>query len=887
MSAPDYPPTPAAGKPGDFGPLHELENPAAMNASDASLAGIILPAGDSPASPPNDSSESIQATALEFEQHIEQLTAFKQHLTSQMELLRHEGLKLLEKQKRITQEKARVEAHTAAREAEFQQRQTQLEQQAQQLQAQQSTWEQTTAERQRTLAEQETALSAQAAALTQQQTALAQQQAALENQRQELTQKFAGQQSELEQKLQEAAAQAATFAGRTAALEEQTAQERAALKQLAADLERQRTELENQQFKALEEQEAAQQQLTQAQAQLTQERQNLQQEQAQLQERHTAAQAAINALQTQLAAQELALAGEKQSLEALRTELTRRETTLAQREQGLESSLQTRRDELEKFLAKREHEIAAAGLQLETRRRELERWKNSILEEEQRMLSRQMELSEGLEKLELEKQRLGAPITTADAGATSSALVELNVQRSELAAQQIKLNTQEATLSEQLAELRNAREQFSQEREAWTLQQAQQAENFASKVRELAKTEESLTARQNELENRSSRVPPAEDPQASQRQAELEAQAHGLARDLQALQQLQAEWNTQQAQRQAELDQRAAALDEQQRNLEEARHQLAQNTPPNPEGAHETTIDSTTHRTPQRQRLVRATQRLRARVQKLWNEKGELAKQRDELARHDAYLKVRADNLEQVKKLLERQELIMARKMADHTAIKTVAAVGVFLAMILGITFAGVYWLVAPVYRGEAIVQTTPPAKITDSATPAWLEQQDKSLRNPELIVSAWQTLRQDNYSGHDNREDWINTLDKHLLTRPDPASKSLVIQYTGATADSVAQVANAVALSYVDANKVLQKNDKGQEETLYPARIIAKAVPPAMPISDNRMTLALTLAACLLAVSLMAVLSMRHIVHRQLKDIDHMADSDDLENMAGDIAPE
>ena len=67
-------------------------------------------------------------------------------------------------------------------------------------------------------------------------------------------------------------------------------------------------------------------------------------------------------------------------------------------------------------------------------------------------------------------------------------------------------------------------------------------------------------------------------------------------------------------------------------------------------------------------------------------------------------LKSRGNSLEQVKRLLEKQELVMARKLADHGALKTVAAVGIFVIMILGATFFGVYQFVSPTYRSEAIV---------------------------------------------------------------------------------------------------------------------------------------------------------------------------------------
>ena len=120
--------------------------------------------------------------------------------------------------------------------------------------------------------------------------------------------------------------------------------------------------------------------------------------------------------------------------------------------------------------------------------------------------------------------------------------------------------------------------------------------------------------------------------------------------------------------------------------------------------------------------------------------------------------------------------------MADHTALKTVAAVGVFVAMILGLTFTGVYWLVSPVYRSEAVVQVSVPVNVAPEAAGAYVAKAADTLKSETVTFPAWQTLRAANYGMQDNREEWLNTLGTRLTLRPDVNTKTISVQYTGAT---------------------------------------------------------------------------------------------------------
>jgi hypothetical protein len=56
--------------------------------------------------------------AASIDQHLEQMASWKQHLTQQMELLREDGLKLLEGQKRLIEQERRLEGESAAMETD-------------------------------------------------------------------------------------------------------------------------------------------------------------------------------------------------------------------------------------------------------------------------------------------------------------------------------------------------------------------------------------------------------------------------------------------------------------------------------------------------------------------------------------------------------------------------------------------------------------------------------------------------------------------------------------------------------------------------------------------------------------------------------------------------
>ena len=145
---------------------------------------------------------------------------------------------------------------------------------------------------------------------------------------------------------------------------------------------------------------------------------------------------------------------------------------------------------------------------------------------------------------------------------------------------------------------------------------------------------------------------------------------------------------------------RTRRLESQRANWQKA---SAQNTKANidPAAAAQAAKQANWHR----QRLLVQAKALRTFRQQVRESQATLSAGRAELTENREQLRARKENLEQVKRLLEKQEMVMARReLADHNAIKTVAAVGIFVIMVLGSVFFGVYRFVHPVYRSQALV---------------------------------------------------------------------------------------------------------------------------------------------------------------------------------------
>jgi hypothetical protein len=157
-------------------------------------------------------------------------------------------------------------------------------------------------------------------------------------------------------------------------------------------------------------------------------------------------------------------------------------------------------------------------------------------------------------------------------------------------------------------------------------------------------------------------------------------------------------------------------------------------------------------------------------------------------------------------------------------------------------------------------------------------------MRNKVLTDGAWNVLRSPElrYSMHDVQDEWVQSLPDHLITSMDAGSKALAIRYTGPDAEGVSQVCNALAKAYVD--PTLRALDESTHSIGAGAHIAATATPPMHPLEDNRLNLALAATAATLLVSLLAVMIFRHVISRQLKEIDQMADAKELDEIGGDL---
>ncbi len=252
-----------------------------------------------------------------------------------------------------------------------------------------------------------------------------------------------------------------------------------------------------------------------------------------------------------------------------------------------------------------------------------------------------------------------------------------------------------------------------------------------------------------------------------------------------------------------------------------------------------------------------------------------LEKSRGEIAQQREQIRARKENLEQVKRLLEKQEMVMARKLADHNAVKTVAAVGIFVIMISGRhAFLGVYQFVRPVYQSEATIKLAPQPTLTGPALDAWINAQAEYIKSPEVTAAAWKVLRggDEHYAMHSTTDEWLASLGKNLSVDASASTGTLLVKYTGPDAAGVSQVCNSLASAYTTPG--LRESSEANRALGLGSQTVAKATASLTPIEDNRMMISLSVVAAVLFVSLLLVILFRHFVARLLKEIDQMADA-------------
>jgi chromosome segregation ATPase len=927
---------------------------------------------------PASSQDSILNAAHVFEAQLEQMSAWKHQLAQQMEIMRRDGIKLLERQKSLAVERKRLSEerevliadrqHVEKLHREVSDETKRLREKEAEIEQSRAVLQKLDGERQRW--EREIAAAEEAAGQLERRRAETEAELAEAGVRLREIETLSAQRGALE-------AEIAASRGVLAEIETQRATAEALRHDLAqkeAELEaRQRTLIEQEsrhlaedvQLKTtLEQVEQQRLQLVEAQRALLQETHaNAEQQQeretslnarlAALTEREqkvAAESAALSSQGEQLLARQRTLDEAKAALEAQQQQLAATERRLAEQKITVNAELEGRVASAEKARKQAEEDRQALLKQrqqleakLDDMEAELTTQLDMLAKQTKRLTERRAELE--ARALEQEKEfetRLARETETLrDELARTHQTYE---QRAALLQQQIDRNqtgtsawaAKEAQLEKDLAaaaqQLTKAREELAQLTTALTdatREKAETAQRFAEEIarheqetiawqRELQSAREAAQAAaasnqsvsadqvlQAELEQTRSKLEAAESRQQaleqqlagagsagqlqldalSQQVDMLDRQRNDLAAQLFALQDTLRRQTDEALLAKNSLEGELLTLRRRHAALEAERNQW-QSQPP--------TVDPSTHAQQSAEleqvqaslaahhdRLLRQARTLRAYRRQVRETKSTLETSREEIAQQREQLRSRKENLEQVKRLLEKQEMVMARKLADHNALKTVAAVGIFVIMVLGSVFIGVYKFVNPVYRSEAVVQLAPPASIAGAEQQAWMAKQVDFFRTDDLTFTAWKMLRapDEHYGMHDVREEWLASLSKNLSVQLDPASKTVAIRYTGPNPDGVAQVCNALADAYATptARETTSEQNRGYGVG---STVLAKAAAPIYPAEDSRLMLSLSVVAIVLFLSLIMVIVFRHYVARQLREIDQMADEQDLDDI-------
>ena len=912
------------------------------------LDDAVRPAG-------NTSQDSMVNAAAVFEQQLEQMTAWKHQLASQMEVLRRDGIKILERQKNLAIEKKKLADERAALQADRDAataQLTQLEREREQLdertegleraqgelaelQKQKRQWQAEAAAAQHAAVETGARRDAAAAELKQAETKLAAfneldaRRTEVEKQtataREELA-ALLSQKDEFEKSLHDLLMRSAEVAAGEKCLQEREA------KHLSEDVRIRET---------IEQLEAERQSLAEAQRQLMQERSTL----AEAAEQKSAD---VTALQKELE-------GERAALVQARADMSKRlEQTETEHAEQLEllakqtKRLSERRAELEAATSDVQKAIelrvgkASEALQEELKRQQAS-YEQKLAAYEQKFTALATNAQQGdaeVAEWKSREQELLAKSTAAEA--------EAEAARADLARLQANLNRARMEVEERLAdttkihaaELERARQESEQLLTAAQHQAAEADERIAvlsQEISALQKKSQNNGAEQGQVAELQAKLTDAEAHLAQAladwdaQTAEWKGKVAGLTQELAAAQsqldegtpvadadtghekqleaqlaELMKQLQTMQAQRNElatqlfashELIQRAneekmldhsaleARLFELQKTIETMEAEKSRWTS-QAKAATPATVNSAKGAA-QHERLLRQARNLRAYRKQVRDTCTALEGHRAEVAQQRDQLRSRKENLEQVKRLLEKQEMVMARKLADHNALKTVAAVGIFVIMVLGSVFLSVYKFVSPEFRSEAVVQLAPPPGLQGVELQAWQTRTAEFARNNEVTYAAWKILRgpDEKYAMHDVRDEWIGSLARQMVVQLDPQSKTVAIRYSGTDPAGVAQVCNALAIALT--NPAFRETTDQTRSIGAGGTILARATPPQYPAQDNRLMLGLAVVAVVLFVSLIFVILFRWHVSRQLKEIDQMADEQDLADMESDLPPE
>jgi hypothetical protein len=205
---------------------------------------------------------------------------------------------------------------------------------------------------------------------------------------------------------------------------------------------------------------------------------------------------------------------------------------------------------------------------------------------------------------------------------------------------------------------------------------------------------------------------------------------------------------------------------------------------------------------------------------------------------------------------------------------KSILAAAILAALVLGITYAGAYAFCPATYSSSAVVRV--PAAADPAAVRTYFAQQAQALPTDQRVLSAaWSVLEPRGLAGSDLKS-WSRQLG--LAVQADADQQTLTISCQAASGLAAAATANALADAYVEI--VSKQMPAGQLRPL----VTQHAERAVEPFRDRRRLIALSASAIVLFLILVAAITMRQTIRRQLSAIDDMAEPDDRAAAALDL---
>jgi hypothetical protein len=234
------------------------------------------------------------------------------------------------------------------------------------------------------------------------------------------------------------------------------------------------------------------------------------------------------------------------------------------------------------------------------------------------------------------------------------------------------------------------------------------------------------------------------------------------------------------------------------------------------------------------------------------------------------------EEMEQDETLVEDQEPEASQSAARSRPVRTLTKIALCLLLVFGVPFAGVYSLVPPVFRSEAVVQLQPPVQMKNLEVHKWLARQVSEVwSNPHILEQAWAQMRDKGYSRYANKGDWLAALPHNMDVKLDVTSNKLTIAILDNSRAAVCLVANSVAAAY--AQEAVLHDDTasaaGQKAT---AELFVPATPSAVAVMDKRMFWAVSISLALLFVSLLAASLFQGSAVKKPGATDEMAENGD-----------